>query len=71
MIDGFYDFQRYLDEVGLQELSTNPISDSAKNIAKYTRYQYLFFASGGLICLVLFPFRMVISMWRQYNKGTV
>ena len=71
MTEGLYDFQRFLDEIGLQELSENPISASASNIAKYTRYQYIFFASGTLITLVLFPLRMVISVWRQYKKGTV
>ena len=71
MTEGLYDFQRYLDEIGLQELSANSISEEAQNIAKYTRYQYIFFAAGTLITLVLFPLRMVVSVWRQFNKGTV
>lgn len=71
LIDGFYNFQRFLDEIGLQEILLDKSSDSAYAVCKYTRTQYLFFAVGGLITMVLFPIRMIVSLWRQANKDTV
>ena len=71
LLDGFYNFQRFLDEVGLQEILLDKSSESAYEVCRYTRAQYLFFAAGGLITMILFPIRMVVSLWRQANKGTV
>ena len=70
MIDGFYNFQRFLDEVGLHVIASSS-GEKAQSMCKYTRYQYLFFATGGLITMVLIPIRMVVSLWRQYNTDKV
>jgi hypothetical protein len=70
-IDGIYEFNRYLDEVGFVNISKSD-PDEALNMAKYTRTQYLFFGIATMITLVLMPFRMVVSIWRvTNNKGTV
>jgi hypothetical protein len=71
LIDGMYEFQRFLDEIGLQEIAKNEDATSSANYNKFTRYQYLLFASGSLITCILFPLRMVISIWRQVNKNTI
>lgn len=71
MLDGFYNFQRFLDEVGLQEISQDSISKASESICKYTRYQFLFFAAGGLITMILLPMRIIISLWRQYNTNKI
>ncbi len=71
MLDGFYNFQRFLDEVGLQEISQNSTSQESSNICKYTRYQFILFATGGFITMVLFPVRIIISMWRQFNTDKI
>ena len=68
LIDGMYEFQRFLDEEGFESISQ---SLHSQNMAKYTRYQYLFFATGALVTLFMTPFRMIISLWRQHNKGTI
>ena len=70
-IDGIYEFNRYLDEVGFVNISKGE-PDEAMTMAKYTRTQYLFFGVSAMITLVLLPFRMVVSIWRVSNqKGTV
>ena len=71
LIDGFYNFQRFLDEIGLQDILLDKSSETAYAVCRYTRSQYLFFAVGGLITLVLFPMRMIISLWRQVNKNSI
>ncbi|HMP28737.1 MAG TPA: hypothetical protein PKD85_04005 [Saprospiraceae bacterium] len=70
-IDGIYEFNRYLDEVGFVDISKGD-PDEAMSMASYTRTQYLFFGVSALITLGLLPFRMVVSIWRVTNKkGTV
>jgi len=31
----------------------------------------IFFGVGGIITGIILPFRMIISLWRMRNKGTV
>jgi len=70
-IDGIYEFNTYLDEVGFVGISKGDPNE-AMEMAKYTKTQYLFFGVGAMITLVLMPFRMVVSIWRvTNNKGTV
>lgn len=70
-IDGIYEFNRYVDEVGFVNISKGD-PDEALNMAWYTRTQYLFFGVSTMITLGLMPFRMVVSIWRvTNNKGTV
>lgn len=38
---------------------------------KYIRTEMLFFGTAAIISTVVFPIRMVISIWRQRNRGTV
>jgi hypothetical protein len=69
--DGIYEFMTYIDNGGLITLAMNQASDASHDMAKYTRYQYLFFGAGCLIVLILLPIRMIVSIWRQVNKGTI
>ena len=70
-IDALYDFQRFLDEEGLVTILGNLNSEAQFQIAKYIQYEKLFFGSGAIITLVLFPIRMIVSIWRVRNRGTV
>lgn len=38
---------------------------------KYIRTEMLFFGTGAIISTIIFPIRMVLSIWRQRNRGTV
>ena len=70
-MDALYDFQRFLDEEGVVSILGNLSSDDQYKLAKYIQYQKLFFGAGAIITLILLPFRMVVSMWRVRNRGTV
>jgi hypothetical protein len=40
-------------------------------MTQYIRSEFLFFGVGSVIVSILLPFRMIISVWRTKNKGTV
>ena len=70
-MDALYDFQRFLDEEGVISILGNLGSEDQYKLAKYIQYQKLFFGAGAITTLMMLPFRMVISMWRVRNRGTV
>lgn len=39
-------------------------------LSTYINRQYIFFAVLSMIVSIIMPFRMLISVWRVYNKGT-
>lgn len=69
--DNLVDFQSFIDEQDIYSM-LNILSTAEKpKLAKYIRYEYLFFGTGAMICIVIIPFRMVISIWKQVNKGVI
>jgi hypothetical protein len=44
--------------------------DDQYALAKYIRYQKIFFGTGAIITLIMLPIRMIISLWRRKNRGT-
>ena len=70
-IDSLYDFQRFLDEEGLISIMDELSSTSQTKLAKYIQYEKLLFGSGAILTLVMFPLRMIVSIWRVRNRGTV
>jgi hypothetical protein len=69
-IDGFYEFTSYLNEEGFVAISDDNLEKS-EHLADYTKMEYLFFAVSAIITMIIIPFRMVNSVWRQHNKGTI
>lgn len=70
LVGGFYDFQAYSDEVGLGAMLTElPYPDQSK-IGKYIRSEMILFWSAAFLSNLYMPFRMLISIWREINKGT-
>ena len=66
----FYDFQSFSDEVGLTSLVQEiPYKDQMR-ITKYMRVEMVFFFAAAFISNLMMPLRMVISLWREINKGT-
>ena len=45
--------------------------EETDKIQTYIRTEMLFFGVGSIITAVIFPFRLLLSIWRQRNKGTV
>lgn len=68
LVDDTYDFRRMLEEEGLEPMVQSKVLDTRMNLAKYAKYEYLFFSSSAIITIILIPFRMMISIWRVKNK---
>jgi len=71
LIDNVYDFQTFSDEVGIYTIMDNLETAEQKPLASYIRNEMIFFWTGAFICSLALPFRMVISLWRMKNRGTV
>lgn len=70
-MDGLFSFQKMLDETGLQEVTKGLTPEKALEMFRYIRFEYIFFATSCMIVLVLLPLRMIVSIWRRINRGTV
>ena len=70
-MDSLFDFQNFLDNQDHIRMVDHLSMERAIEILDYTKYQFLFFAIGTFIVLFLLPVRMIISIWRGYNKGTI
>lgn len=65
------DVTNFIDEVGLQTLVDHlPIERQYKLIG-YIRAEVVFFGVASIISAIILPIRMVISIWRIRNRGTV
>ena len=70
-IDSLFDFQDYIDRQQHIDMLSHLSPDRAMEISKYIKYQFLFFGTGGMIVIFMFPARMILSIWRGMNRGTV
>ena len=74
LIQYITDFQTFLDnldETGWDIAFGDQSLDNQGEIRSYMRAEMLFFGTGALISVIIFPLRMILSIWRQWNKGTV
>ena len=64
------DFQAYCDEIGLEKfLDVLPYKQQA-TISKYIKTEMLLFWTGAFLANAYMPIRMILSLWREINKGT-
>lgn len=63
-------FQTFVDENGDTALLYQ-YSDDVAQLTKYIKYEYLFFAVAAIITVAMVPFRMILSLWRTRNRGTI
>ena len=70
LIDGLSAFQGFADDKGLQTLVNSLDMPDQSSMIKYIRTEMLFFGVGAVIVAILFPLRMLISIWRVINKNT-
>lgn len=70
LIGAFYDFQAFSDEKGMMSILTSiPFSEQTK-LAKYIRTEMVLFWTAAILANLYMPIRMIISIWREINKGT-
>jgi hypothetical protein len=71
LISNINAFQTYMDERGVLDFMSHLHPMRIDSLDIYIRSQSLLFGVGSVIAAVLLPFRLVISVWRNRNKGTV
>jgi hypothetical protein len=64
-------FQTFLDEEGAEAMIGRMPFQAQENIISYIRSEMLLFGVGSIISCILLPFRMILSVWRVRNRGTV
>lgn len=75
LINYLWKFQAYIDNDG-HDLMFNYLKTSLSDLDKKRLFNYihtemLFFGMGCVIAGILFPLRLVMSIWRTRNRGTV
>ena len=70
-MDALFNFQDFIDKGEHINMLSQLSPDKAMNISKYIRYEFVFFGTGSILVIFLLPIRMIISIWRGINKGTV
>ena len=65
------DFRNFIDERGLQTLVTHLHVTRQTRIINYIQNEMVFFGVGAIIAGIALPLRMIMSLWRMRNRGTV
>lgn len=63
-------FQVFLDEEGWDAVVGNLAYGNRNGMINYMRNEMIFFGVGSIIAAILFPLRLVVSVWRTRNRGT-
>lgn len=75
LVEALIGFQTFIDEnsyEGLLAYSQEKLSnDQQYKIAEYIKKEVLFFGAASIIASLALPFRLVLSLWRGYNRGTI
>jgi hypothetical protein len=71
LIDGIFTFRQMVDNDGYEAICKGVTSEQLNTIGLYYRNEYIFFGVAAVISAVAFPVRMVVSIWRRKNRGTV
>ena len=64
-------FQTFLDEQGVESFLTGGSIVDQEAMRRYISAEMLLFGVGSLVATVLLPFRLIVSIWRVRNRGTV
>jgi len=64
-------FQTFLDERGIDSFMQELPYEKQHGLANYIRSEMLLFGVGSVIITIILPFRLILSVWRNRNKGTV
>ena len=71
MTTGLSDFHNFLNERGLQTLVTHLHVEDQTRMMEYIKSEMVFFGVGSIIAGIALPIRMIVSLWRMKNRGTV
>ena len=61
----------FIEEKTWEPLTGHLPLDDKKSIEHYMWTEMLFFGAGSIIAAPVFAIRMMLSIWRTHNRGTV
>lgn len=64
-------FQAFVGEEGLDSFMTELPYEDKESLITYIRNEMLLFGTGSIITALILPIRLVMSIWRNLNRGTV
>lgn len=71
LVDGLNGFMVFIEEKTWEPLTGHlPLADKL-SIERYIWNQMLFFGAGSIIAAPAFAVRLMLSIWRTHNRGTV
>lgn len=68
LIEGIYNFNEYLDYNRLHAMVSGLPGNEQEGMVNYIKNEMLLFGVAAVISAIVFPFRMIISVWRLRNK---
>lgn len=71
MTTGLSDFHNFLEERGLQTIVTHLDVEKQTSVIRYIQREMIFFGVASILAGIALPLRMIISLWRMRNRGTV
>lgn len=71
LVSQFNFFQTYLDENGILSFLGHLSPSRIDSMDRYIRNEMGFFSVGAVISSAILAIRLIISVWRVRNKGTV
>ena len=71
LVNGINYFQTFLDEKGIESFMSGIDLEKQYALVSYIRNEMIFFGVGSLISAIIMPFRLLISVWRLHNRGTI
>jgi len=70
IVGALYDFQAFSDEKGLTSIMSVLPHEEQIGLSKYIRNEVILFWSAAFLANIYMPIRMILSLWREINKGT-
>lgn len=64
-------FQTFLDEQGLEAIVGAGDYQVQQGIMRYIYSEMMLFGIGSIISAVIFPIRLLVSIWRVHNKAGI
>ncbi|PHN00836.1 hypothetical protein [Flavilitoribacter nigricans] len=71
LVQELNNFQTFVDERGVESLVGKRPADRQMQWVYFIQNEILLFGVGAVITAVIFPFRLILSVWRGRNRGTV
>ena len=66
-INQLVNFQTYLDEIGIDDVLKHLQPEHQESMLNYIRTEMIFFGTAAIISMIIFPLKMVKSIWRNFN----